>query len=225
MREYNVLIGAAGWLHDAWEKDFYPDDLPAEWRLGYYGNEFPVVLVPQNYWQLDSAEIREWISETDAAPVFICEWPAIGSLTPADSVRQKIAQLGDRVLGIVLPVHDQPDAVLLNLCGELIQQYPVCLDIQAVEPDAIADAFRARITDMQLGVCWHGDPQHVQDMAAGKLVVARIRATDLDPRAIRYLVEQCLQQSSPERSVALIFDGTPPSLRYMYDAGTILDLL
>jgi Protein of unknown function DUF72 len=45
-----INVGAYGWLHPHWENNFYPEDLPADWRLGYYSNEFNTVLVPAFYW-------------------------------------------------------------------------------------------------------------------------------------------------------------------------------
>ena len=46
-----INVGAYGWLHRHWTNSFYPEDLPADWRLGYYSNEFNTVLVPSFYWQ------------------------------------------------------------------------------------------------------------------------------------------------------------------------------
>ena len=46
-----INVGAYGWLHPRWVGSFYPEDLPADWRLGYYSNEFNTVLVPSIYWQ------------------------------------------------------------------------------------------------------------------------------------------------------------------------------
>ena len=46
-----INLGAYGWLHQDWKNSFYPEELPADWRLGYYSNEFNTVLVPAFYWQ------------------------------------------------------------------------------------------------------------------------------------------------------------------------------
>lgn len=46
-----INLGSYGWLHQDWINSFYPEDLPADWRLGYYSNEFNTVLVPAYYWQ------------------------------------------------------------------------------------------------------------------------------------------------------------------------------
>ncbi len=63
----NIEIGAMGW--DC--RDFYPDDLPEEWRLDYYANHFSALLVPSAQWPrwreadwsdfLDSSDTLRWI--------------------------------------------------------------------------------------------------------------------------------------------------------------------
>ena len=46
----NMFIGCYGWRHSAWRGSFYPDDLPEDWQLAYYSNEFNCVLVPAGDW-------------------------------------------------------------------------------------------------------------------------------------------------------------------------------
>jgi hypothetical protein len=43
---HGLRLGACGWQHAGWEVDFYPDDLPEDWRLSYYANEFHALLLP-----------------------------------------------------------------------------------------------------------------------------------------------------------------------------------
>ncbi len=43
-------VGARGWDHPAWVGSLYPTDLPSDWRLAYYANEFSVVMVEQAGW-------------------------------------------------------------------------------------------------------------------------------------------------------------------------------
>ena len=226
MEEHTILIGANGWLHDEWSEEFYPDDLPDEWRLGYYGNEFSVVLVPANYWVQGVNTVNEWLEETDESPRFICEWPAeVQAGAEVDRLLALISLLGKRVLGILIPVDAAPDETMLGLYKKLSLEYPVCLDIQLENPDDITSTVHRYLENNDVSICWHGDANQVKSMAMGKLVVARISDTDLTPRELRFLVEECIKQSRPDRSVVLIFDGDPPSLKQMVDAGVILDLL
>lgn len=50
MEMENLTIGAVGWLRNDWIGNFYPEDLPEEWRLDFYSNQFYCVLVKQEDW-------------------------------------------------------------------------------------------------------------------------------------------------------------------------------
>lgn len=63
----NIEVGARGWAC----QDYYPDDLPEDWQLDYYANEFSVLLVPRARWAgwgsddwkafAESADTLRWI--------------------------------------------------------------------------------------------------------------------------------------------------------------------
>lgn len=58
----NINLGAYGWQHTHWQDTFYPADLPADWQLSYYSNEFNCVLVPAACWQGDAcAQCESWL--------------------------------------------------------------------------------------------------------------------------------------------------------------------
>ena len=40
-----LFVGARDWDHPDWQGTYFPEDLPADWRLSYYANEFSTVLV------------------------------------------------------------------------------------------------------------------------------------------------------------------------------------
>ena len=69
-----VLVGAVGWLHPAWEGGFYPDDLPADWRLSYYNTQFQAVYLPAPFWQAASpATWAAWLDDTLEGFRFVLE--------------------------------------------------------------------------------------------------------------------------------------------------------
>jgi len=45
-----LLLGTVGWQRADWLNDYYPADLPVEWRLAYYANDCGCVLLPPNIW-------------------------------------------------------------------------------------------------------------------------------------------------------------------------------
>lgn len=56
-----VLTGAADWRPTNWASEYYPEDLPSEWRLSYYANEYSTVLIKMDEWMLDDQ--REVLDE------------------------------------------------------------------------------------------------------------------------------------------------------------------
>jgi len=57
-----IVIGASGWQHDQWQGQFYPDDIPLEWRFSYYANEFDTLLLPFKMWSTCKfEEIESWL--------------------------------------------------------------------------------------------------------------------------------------------------------------------
>lgn len=45
MSAVHLDIVTGGWELPGWEREFYPADLPADWRLTYFANEFPAVML------------------------------------------------------------------------------------------------------------------------------------------------------------------------------------
>ena len=56
-----IVCGSLGWDHPSLLQSFYPEDLPEDWRLTYYANEFSAVLLPRACWVGVSLEqLRVW---------------------------------------------------------------------------------------------------------------------------------------------------------------------
>jgi Uncharacterized conserved protein len=90
-----MLIAPLGWDHDGWSGTFYPDDLPPEWRLAYYGNEFRAVVVPAALWQqADAATAAQWAADTAEGFSFLLE---AADTPPPVTLREALA---DRYGGV-----------------------------------------------------------------------------------------------------------------------------
>lgn len=75
-------VAAYGWEGEAWSSS-YPDDLPAEWRLEYYANQYTSVVVPHRQWQQqEDNELTLWLEETPES--FRLYWEVA---TPEDARR------------------------------------------------------------------------------------------------------------------------------------------
>lgn len=70
----DINLGAYGWRQAHWMGSFYPEDLPVDWQLTYYSNEFNAVLVPAYYWQ--EAEVpdgEDWLDSVHEGFRFFVE--------------------------------------------------------------------------------------------------------------------------------------------------------
>jgi len=220
--EHRLLIGSRDWEHVPWQETFYPHDLPADWRLTYYANEFRVVLVP--WARLAGGQAAQWAGDIDAGFGFICESPP-GLATPAEAqaFADSLAPLGERCAGIRLLASAESlnrPGELDVLLGVLAARWPTSVDLaQPVSPE-IDRLLRAH----DCGMCWHGPPQ-AADLERGRLALAVLPSPQGDLRLLRSVVETCLAASSAGRTAALVFDGEPPDVQTMEQAGTIADLL
>lgn len=71
-----VCLGSYGWQHAHWDGVFYPDDLPEDWQLAYYSNEFSAVLVPRSYWETGTGfDVESWQEDVSDDFRFYIEWP------------------------------------------------------------------------------------------------------------------------------------------------------
>lgn len=46
----NLRVGAQGWQRKTWEGSFYPEEMPDDWQLDFYSNQFDCVLIPSVEW-------------------------------------------------------------------------------------------------------------------------------------------------------------------------------
>ncbi|MBK1716067.1 hypothetical protein [Thiocystis violacea] len=80
--------------------DFYPDDLPEDWRLAYFSNEFPAVLVPFPRWRdADRARLAQWAM--DVPPDFRFYLEAESGRPDARDWARLSETLGARLGGLV----------------------------------------------------------------------------------------------------------------------------
>lgn len=224
MSERAILIGACGWQYPQWSQTYYPEGLPEEWQLAYYGNEYPVVLIPAAYWAQGRRAIDSWLQETDGVPGFVCEWPFEYDRHRQDTVYDLIAALGERVEGVVLPLAGMPDDEQLATINKLMADYPVCLDWPDADQDQLHTLRTHPLIAKHASICWHGEAEKKSSLEHGSWVLARVDSVGQTPRSLRTLLETLLA-SAVDRQAVLVFDGQPPDLEMIDQAQVILDLL
>jgi len=104
----DFFLGARGWDHPAWQGSLYPDDLPPEWRLSYYANEFNAVLAPADLWgAADAGLIASWADDVHDDFRFFLELPAGAETAITERIPEVAAGLGAACGGLVLTGHEQ----------------------------------------------------------------------------------------------------------------------
>ena len=224
MNAHTILIGACGWQYPQWDETYYPEGIPEDWRLAYYGNEYPVVLVPVAYWTQGMPAIESWLQESDHSPRFVCEWPASWDGPAQAEVQAMVATLGERVAAILVPLSMRPEAAGLRRIEQLLDAYPVCLDWQAADRQGLLTWLAQSALAGRVSLCWHGEAATSADLDVGRVALARVRCEAQTPRSLRSLLEGMLAHTG-EREGILLFDGQPPDLEIVDQAQLILNLL
>jgi len=222
-RDYSILIGANGWMHPEWETTYYPDDLPQDWLLGYYSNDFPVVMVTEKEWQSSEYSgkeaIEDWVDNSEVSLRFVLELSA--ELAEFSKWREKLSGFGHRLFGVVLVFEELPTVEQFKaLYTGWQKHYPVCMDFKTAEP---GKELSEALAEVGVGWCWHGG-ENSQGINNRSLAIARIETENKTPRDLRAMLETMLAVDSTEQKVVL-FEGTPPSLEVINNTGIILDLL
>lgn len=199
----SLEIGTLGWDRTDWVGSFYPADLPAEWRLSYYANEFDAVLIPADRWASEAtSHVEAWCEDVSGRFRFIAELkPFQVNTTRGRRIVSGLDALGKTLHGLVLrTTADAPHGFVRELRG----RYPG----KALVVDDAGEAGLPRL--------WR--PGVSKD--AGPIGLAGF---DAPPQAmeLRKLLESFLITSSgPER--ALFLDAPHETVE---TAGTIARLL
>lgn len=114
--QITIDIAAYGWQEQDWQ-GFYPADLPEDWRLGYYSNEFRSIVVPIDVWQdADRDSVEDWRDAVHAGFRFYFEVAA--GQPPSKEQRLTLAPLKSQRGGWVCPVASAVDHTVPSLWYE-----------------------------------------------------------------------------------------------------------
>lgn len=235
-RDYRILIGAAGWQHPQWSNDvFYPDDLPEDWYLSFYANEFPVVLVPEAQWaDIDAADqVVDEILE-QATPGFKCVFEL--DLTEDRTRHSKLDLRLDKLLQVkpflsgLLILVDSNGFENKSFCEEIISlqnRFNVCLELKNNPNELELTNIKTFCEQHAMSVCWKGEGEAIVPDAA-KLWLARCDSNQ-DNKAVlqqlKLLIARQLKQESLTREHALIIDGAPPKIDVVRNANIMMDIM
>ena len=191
----NLNLGAVGWDHDRWCGEFYPDDLPREWRLTYYANEYRTVLIPEVYWlDRNISEFLKWYEDVpENFRFYLFFRSALTGLSKRSNISQSVQSLKEKLGGFIIHRHDCP-------------RDPTFAQIRAWCPEAklfgLSDLLEPEVLRY-----WHG----LSERAFEDIGVAQFSG-ELELKPLRNLIERFVKVS--ERGECILFiDGEFSILR------------
>jgi hypothetical protein len=212
MAKPDIRIGATGWRHEAWEGTFYPDDLPPEWRLTYYSNEFDSVLVPADYLTgADPETLHTWVEETNESFTFFVEL----SLAASSAWTEKVcAVLAPRLGGIVFKAAIPSVDVI-----ETARHYaPVVVDWEALQAND-----EATTGQHNLGCYWRPDEENIGEFNGNLGIVELSSSVKHDPKALKNVLEHC-RSLLGATTIGVFFGGDNPDIEEIRNTIMILQM-
>jgi hypothetical protein len=192
----SIQVAARGWEFPAWSGDYYPQDLPAEWRLAYYANDFSLLLVPQARWVGAAPELgRAWCDEVSETFRFYLE---LTDPRPAalEGLAGWVDALGARFGGILTPGSRQ---------SKLTARYPyrVFYVLEVAQPGPLAQPPTGR----------------------GPAAVLIGRAGLGSLREQRTLFTELAARFGSQGEVPVFLGGDPPPVQALLDARQLVQLM
>lgn len=226
------MIGTRGWSAVAPGDDFYPPQLPLEWRLSFYSNNLRSVLVPQELWStISRTELSQWLDDSDSAFRFVLELPATLSqplpqakyLQELDFFLELHEPIAARVAGYLLRVAPQtaPDPDWFeNSIHRLVEIGPVCVDL----PEGLwhTESVFAALTRQAAGLCWHCASES-KPYPGGRLRLAL--AAPAAPRITRRYIEGLVQWQGQDAQAGLFFTASAGAAKAAQEARLIAELM
>jgi len=126
----SISIGAYGWRHKHWLTSFYPDDLPEDWQLTFYSNEFNAVMVPSVYWSEHSivntiVDCEQWLDSVHDNFDFYVQCQAeMFDVLPAEEILDQLKILRPQLAALVFDgdereLHDDIKTQIIALAESL----------------------------------------------------------------------------------------------------------
>ena len=203
---YSVMIGACGWEFPAWDAGFYPEDLPTEWRMAYYSNEFPLLQLPlSRILRAEADELDEWLTDSHEAFRLVVE---LDSELDRNAVSRLLA-LQPKVLAFII----MAESISLP---ESLAQIP-CL--WAASEDKRCEGH----LQAGGGQVWNGEGSPCWDE---RLAPICLQSRDYqDMKRLKQLLLTCAPALEEGRTLLLLFAGEPPDIQLMQNARILTELL
>lgn len=228
-----LFIAARGWDHPSWSVSYYPEDLPEDWQLSFYSNEFRAAVVPASEWiDIDPVEIERWIDDAHEEFMFFLE--VEDPLADWGKIAERTSYMGGQLGGFLFrPEEVDADlAIISTSLTSATKIAPVCLLL----PDDVelSQVGRSLLDEHAVECCWNvgqGEPGWTGSQLGSQLAVARVTGNKtFTAREWREIIETCIQYGNIQhtagtRRVLLMIDSEEPRISDLRTATIIGDML
>lgn len=204
-----LMVGTVGWDYSEWAGTYYPDDMPEDWRFGYYSNDFRSVLVPGDHFPGgDLPAVGDWLEDCDASFRFVVEIPATALAEPApDRLTEFMDCLGgldQRTAGYYLNLTqvEASPTQLVTWLEPVTRRGPLCVNARPADIDNAE--FSQLLSRLDVGLCWSPDVSSAP-AAGGRLMLALTETQD--PKQQRHIVEALERWAQASQGTAGVFFG------------------
>jgi len=221
MLESELLVGTVGWNHDDWVGGFYPDDLPDDWRFGYYTNRLRALLVPADHLEDPQVDPAAWNDDLFPGFRLVVEWrvPVTGSMQSAQALLERCTPVLDNIDAWLVTLAAPADAETVSAIELLASRRPVCLGGENNKPLAFDISAVTNAT-----VCWQAD-REPRPQPGGRFMVALTGETN--PRTVRDMIDKIdawAKETGKVTGAALFFSGNKAAETAL-QARTIAELM
>jgi hypothetical protein len=186
----HIQVISFGWDYPAWSGRFYPDDLPKDWHLAYYANEFSGVMVPLHLWlAADLPQLVNWADDVAEDFMFYLELSCRVDIQEALSKSQSLqTHLG----GWILPRGEEGATEFVRLLLSAREHAIKCYLSDDLGRRTVGSALGG---SREMGQAW---------------CLASAELPDL--RGQRSLIERLAMGDVTDSTILLIVKGQPPSV-------------
>lgn len=175
MPSMSLDLVVSGWELPGLERDFYPADLPLDWRLSFFANEFPAVMAPGALWsRADYISLRTWFEDVPEGFRFYFQDPGgdVGS-EQRDLAR---SALGTKLAGLVSDAETR--------VSPAADRFQILSEAGSVTEEGFSPAWKIPsvcVQDLRSGRAWLESLRTPDESVRGLLILAGddVRAEDL----------------------------------------------
>lgn len=215
-----VRVGSEGWFDDP-RGDFYPDDLPEDWRLSFYNTSFSCVLLDAaQLVDCDLEEVGQWQHDLQSQFRFLIAIHAHFNQQALASLKQRLLLLGPHLGGVIVRDSEYELAEVRPLVDSLVPEMPVFFssDNARLWPSVFEHGFFP---------CWRS----LEDLAPieeGRHLlhgVLMVSPEAREPRQLRALLEATESRISQQGGFYLIYSEPQADAQIMHNGLTLCELL